>query len=75
MPSRRAAALTRLLRRLCRGAARLRAAHCALLTCADAPRLFARLRASAAAGRALRALGIMLLSVGLLIYYGARAGC
>ena len=53
-------------------AARLAASHCALLTCADAPRLFARVRAGAAAGRALRALGITILAVGLIVYYGRR---
>jgi hypothetical protein len=53
-------------------AARLAASHCALLTCADAPRLFARVRAGAAAGRALKALGLTLLAVGLIVYYGQR---
>jgi len=56
---------------LCAPSARLRASHCALLTCADAPRLFARLRVNAAAANALRALGIAVLAIGLLIYYGA----
>jgi hypothetical protein len=53
-------------------AARLAASHCALLTCGDAPRLFARVRAGAAAGRALKALGLTILAVGLIVYYGQR---